>query len=100
MQPSDSVHQETIRLVSLKVRLRKRMAAVLSTTAKLAHRGYCSAARGYKIERSAVYDVQCTLFNVKRRFLDSFAQCRVGMNSTSEVFGTAAKFNHGNRFRD
>src|SRR5882724_5810631 len=31
MHPSDSVHHETIRLVSLKVRLRKRMAAVVST---------------------------------------------------------------------
>src|SRR2546430_17278195 len=31
MQPSDSVHHETIRLVSLKLRLRKRIAAVLCT---------------------------------------------------------------------
>src|SRR2546430_15276257 len=31
MQPSDSVHHETIRLVSLKLRLRKRIAEVLCT---------------------------------------------------------------------
>jgi hypothetical protein len=31
MQPSNSVHHETIRLVSLNFRLRNRMAAVLST---------------------------------------------------------------------
>ena len=31
MQPNDSVHHETIRLVSLKLRLRNRMALVLST---------------------------------------------------------------------
>jgi len=38
MQPSDSVHHETIRLVSLNFRLRKRMALVLSTIWNLARR--------------------------------------------------------------
>src|SRR5436189_1168919 len=36
MQPRDSVHHETIRLVSLNFRLRKRMAAVLSIIGNLA----------------------------------------------------------------
>src|SRR6266480_1399021 len=36
MQPRDSVHHETIRLVSLNFRLRKRMAVVLSTIGNLA----------------------------------------------------------------
>src|SRR6059058_3479808 len=36
MQPRDSVHHETIRLVSLNFRLRKRMATVLSIIGNLA----------------------------------------------------------------
>jgi len=36
MQPSDSVHHETIRLVSLSFRLRNKMAAVVSTDKLLA----------------------------------------------------------------
>src|SRR5436309_13962457 len=43
MQPNDSVHHDTIRLVSLSLRLRNRMAAVVSTV-QVSKRGNCRGA--------------------------------------------------------
>src|SRR3954462_1811142 len=51
MQPNDSVHQETIRLVSLSLRLRSKMAAVLSISRNLRCDKITASNRGEGSER-------------------------------------------------
>src|SRR5437588_5085977 len=56
MQPNDSVHHETMRLVSLSLRFRRRMAAVLSMQSTVAQAsclwGIGLLARGYGIQQA------------------------------------------------
>src|SRR3989442_883475 len=108
MQPNDSVHHETIKLVSLNLRLRKRMAGVLSTTAKLARPGGCRGVCGHSrrrltqtpLQQSTIHDVQRAFLDVERGLPDCFAQRWVGMAGASDIFRAAAKLNHRNSFGD
>src|SRR6266404_5704665 len=97
MQPRDSVHHETIRLVSLNFRLRKRIAAVLCTPqVSTSKRSPCNCARG----GLTIHDVQSALLHVKRGFFDRFTQRWMGVTGAPEIFGAAAELDHRNGFGD
>src|SRR4029453_3744350 len=70
MQPSDSVHHETIRLVSLNLRLRNRIAAVVSTN-RLLCESLLGAQRSREFCRASVSDADL------RRFTETpYKNCR------------------------
>src|SRR5881397_2315889 len=72
MQPNDSVHHETIRLVSLSLRLRKRMAAVIATR-QGSTRGNCRGACAKHLPLNSAFDTNAAttsaIHDVQRAFL-------------------------------
>src|SRR5438552_13271627 len=50
------------------------------------------------LQRSPINDVQSALLDVERGFANCFAQGRVRMTCTADVFRAATEFNYRNRF--
>ena len=52
------------------------------------------------LQFSPIDDVQSAFFDIERGLPDGFAQGRVRMTCTADVFRAAAEFNYGNSFGD